>query len=72
MTKKKAVKKSTKKGGKSRAVKAEPSVTSTSVAEFEILGFPNSKSELLVLYKLLQDLGVRSISNLENLIARAE
>ena len=30
------------------------------------------KESLLLLYKQLQDLGVRSISDLENLIARAE
>ena len=32
----------------------------------------DEKQRLLVLYKTLQDLGVRSISDLENLIAKAE
>ena len=30
------------------------------------------KERLLILYKQLQDLGIRSISDLENLIAKAE
>lgn len=32
----------------------------------------SQKDTLLALYKTLQDLGIRSISDLENLIARAE
>ena len=32
----------------------------------------SEKEKLLALYQTLQDLGVRSISDLENLIARAE
>lgn len=33
---------------------------------------PSEKERLLVLYQQLKDLGIRSISDLENLIARAE
>lgn len=33
---------------------------------------PSEKDRLLALYQTLKDLGIRSISDLENLIARAE
>lgn len=37
----------------------------------EVPAVPSEKDRLLSLYKTLQDLGVRSISDLENLIARS-
>ena len=33
---------------------------------------PSEKDRLLALYQTLKDLGIRSLSDLENLIARAE
>lgn len=70
-SKKKTAKKSVKNAAR-RSAKRDVVVVEAAKPFYEGASLGNTKAELLWLYEQLQRLGIRSIGDLENLIAKSE